>query len=170
MEPDWARVPPHVPTYPNPPDYFRQTAPGKYTAPEGKGSYQKWWGKWHCEHPEWREEHYRLDPRTPVMRQVEFQPGTTRPPYREKWDHPPWRQEYRREGVPETEATRARAMNRTHWAQAEKRLYQFSNAMTSTQYKKPATSVYGPMLRERVYGLNTQRNRHGFMPFEDFYN
>ena len=23
MEPDWARVPPHVPTYPNPPAYFR---------------------------------------------------------------------------------------------------------------------------------------------------
>ena len=23
MEPNWARVPPHVPTYPNPPAYFR---------------------------------------------------------------------------------------------------------------------------------------------------
>ena len=25
MEPNWARVPPHVPTYPNPPAYFRYT-------------------------------------------------------------------------------------------------------------------------------------------------
>lgn len=170
MEPNWARVPPHVPTYPNPPAYFRQTPANVYTAPaDNKGSYQKWWSKWHWDQPEWKEEHYRHDSRTPVMRKISFQPGTERPPYRESCGYPAWRQEYRCQGVPETEVTRARAINRTHWAKEEKRLYQFSNAMTSTQYKKPVTSAYGPLLREEVYGLKTQRNRHGFMPFQDYY-
>ena len=40
MEPNWARVPPHVPTYPNPPAYFRQTAANKYTYPPQRESYQ----------------------------------------------------------------------------------------------------------------------------------
>ena len=84
-------------------------------------------------------------------------------------DKPAWRQEFRHQGVPETEATRAFALNRTHSYVAKKNLYPFSNAMTSTQYKKPVTSVYGPLLREEVYGLRTQLNRHGFMPSKDFY-
>ena len=73
------------------------------------------------------------------------------------------------QGLPESETVRARGLNQTHWALQDKNLYQFSNAMTSTQYKKPVTSVYGPMIREEVYGLNTQHSRHGFMPFNDYY-
>ena len=103
------------------------------------------------------------------MRQVEFQPGTCRPAYKAAWEHPDWRQQYLRQGQPEAEAVRARAFNRTSWATKENNLYQFSNAMTSTQYKKPITSVWGPLLRQSVYGLNTQHNRHGFMPFDDYY-
>jgi len=169
MEPDWARVPPHVPTYPNPPAYFRQTPAENYTQPKGKAGYQKWWTKWHAEHPEWREEHYRADPRTPVMRWKEFQSGTMRPAYTASWEKPAWRQEYLRQGLPESETVRARGLNRTHWATNDKNVYQFSNAMTSTQYKKPVTSIYGPMLREEVYGVRTQRNRHGYMPSQDYY-
>ena len=40
MEPNWARVPPHVPTYPNPPAFFRQTAANKYTYPPQRENYQ----------------------------------------------------------------------------------------------------------------------------------
>ena len=58
---------------------------------------QKWWTKWHAEHPEWREEHYRADPRTPVMRWKEFQSGTMRPAYTASWEKPAWRQEYLRQ-------------------------------------------------------------------------
>ena len=134
-----------------------------------KPFHQKWADKWHVEHPGWKEEHYRIDPRTPVMRWKEFQPGTLRPAYTASWDRPAWRQEYNRQGAPETEATRARGINRIHFATNDKNLYQFSNNMTSTQYKKPVTGVYGPLLRERVYGVNTQHNRHGFMPAQDYY-
>ena len=130
---------------------------------------QKWADKWHVVQPEWRDEHYRNDLRTPVMRCIEFQPGTLRAPYTASWDRPAWRQEYRRQGLPETEATRARGFNRIHWTLKDRNLYQFSNNMTSTQYQKPVTSVYGPLLREQVYGLNSQHNRHGFMPAQDYY-
>jgi len=58
-----------------------------------------WWDKWHREYPEWREEHYRTDPRTPVMRWLEFQPGTTRPAYSASWNKPAWRQEVPQTGV-----------------------------------------------------------------------
>ena len=85
------------------------------------------------------------------------------------WNKPDWRQEYLRQGLPQTETVRARGINRTHWATKEKNLYQFSNNMTSTQYKKPVNGIYGPLLRERVYGVNSQHNRHGFMPAEDYY-
>jgi len=168
-EPDWARVPPHAPTYPNPPAYFRNTAAETFTAPCGKAAYSTWWSKWHHQHPEWHTEHYRTNSMTPVMRKIEFEAGTLKPAYTASWDHPDWRQQYLRQGVPESEAVRARAFNRTHWATKDKNLYQFSNAMTSTQYKKPVTSVWGPMLRESVYGLNTQHSRHGFMGFDDYY-
>ncbi|KAK2147638.1 hypothetical protein LSH36_543g00008 [Paralvinella palmiformis] len=169
MEPDWARVPPHVPTYPNPPAYFRQKQAEYYTAPDGQASYQRWWDKWHIEHPDWKDEHYRTDPRTPVMRWRDFQPGTNRPAHIASWNKPPWRQEYRKQGLPVTEATRARGLNRIHVAVNDHKLYQFSNNMTSTQYKKPVTSIYGPLMRENVFGVNTQRNKHGFMGFQDYY-
>ena len=73
------------------------------------------------------------------------------------------------QGLPVTEATRARGLNRIHVALNDDKLYQFSNNMTSTQYKKPVTSIYGSLLREQVYGVNTQRNKHGFMGFHDYY-
>ena len=121
------------------------------------------------EQPDWKEEHFRLDPIGPVMRKQGFQQGVTKPPYTASWDHPAWRQEYMRQGEPVTETKRAWAMNKTYWATKDKKLYPFSNAMTSTQYKKPVTSVYGPMLREKPYGLNYQHNKHGFMPCHDYY-
>lgn len=166
-DPDWARVPPHVHTYPNPPMYFRQTPAEKYTCPEGKAEYQKWWSKWHYEHPEWREEHYRIDSRFPVMRRTEFNIGVTRPPYRLSTEKP--HPEFLHQGTTISETKRALALNRTHWNGKDPYTYQFTNAMTSTQYKRPVTSVYGPMLREPVYGVRTMYNRHGFMPAQDFY-
>lgn len=72
-------------------------------------------------------------------------------------------------GTPESETARARGLNRAYWTTKDKNLYQFSNAMTSTQYRKPVPNLYGPMLRERVYGVNTQHNQHGFMNFTDMY-
>lgn len=102
------------------------------------------------------------------MRKIDHQSGI-KYPYRENPEKPPWRQEYHRQGMPETEAVRARAIYRTHFDTRDKKIYQWSNAMTSTQYKKPITSVYGPLLREKVYGVKTAYNRHGFMPALDYY-
>jgi len=151
--------------------YFRQTPAENYTKPTGNAAYQRWWEKWApTSPPEWKEEYNRsVDPRTPVLRKEHFQTGVTLPPYREKMEKPAWRQEFRRQGVPETEATRAFALNRTHSYTANKNLYPFSIAITLTQYKKPVTAVYGPLLREEVYGVKTQLNRHGFMPCKDYY-
>jgi hypothetical protein len=130
---------------------------------------QKWWSKWHFDHPEWRDEHYRIDSRFPVMRRTEFQTGVTRPAYYPSYEKPACRQDYMRQGSTVSEATRALALNRVHWKGKDPYTYQFTNQMTSTQYKRPVTSVYGPMLRDEVYGLRTQHNRHGFMPALDFY-
>lgn len=102
------------------------------------------------------------------MRKADHQSGL-KYPYRASPEKPLWRQEYLRNGVPETEAVRARAIYRTHFDTQDKNLYQWSNAMTSTQYKKPVPSVYGPVLRESVYGVKTAQNRHGFMPAMDYY-
>ena len=132
-------------------------------------SVQRWWDKWHREDPHWREDYYRIDPCTPVMRKIEHQHGTLKPSYLPSMEKPAWRQNYLRSGLPEAETTRMRGYNRTYWAEQAKDLYQFSNAMTSTQYRKPVPDVYGPMLRERVYGLNSQRNTHGFMTYSDYY-
>jgi len=120
--------------------------------------------------PEWREEHYRLDPKFPVMRRKEFWPGVERPAYHPWSDKSPVRPEFLRQGSTLSEATRAGALYRTHFnANDPLTTYQFTNAMTSTQNKRPVTSVYGPMLREPVYGLRASTNRHGFMPAHDFY-
>ncbi len=104
-----------------------------------------------------------------MLRWSDVQPGTNRPPYRASTDKPHWRREYRKQGEPEAEATRALGINRIHQARGDKNLYQFSNNMVSTQYQKPVPSIYGPLRRENVYGVNTQRNRHGFMPAQDYY-
>ena len=130
---------------------------------------QRWWDKWHWELPEWREEHYRIDSRFPVMRRKEFCPGVERPAYRPWSDKSPLRPEFLRRGSTVSEAKRALALNRTHFNPTDPLTYQFSNAMTTTQYRRPATSVYGPMLREPGYGLRTMTNRHGFISAQDFY-
>ena len=130
---------------------------------------QRFEDKWHVVQPDWREEHYRMDSRLPVMRFSEFTNNTLRPAFVASKDHPQWRQQYWRLGDTESEETRARGIHRVHWAQKNHNLYQFSNNMTGTQMKKPVTACYGPMLREKVYGVNTQHNRHGFMPATDYY-
>ncbi|KAK2191980.1 hypothetical protein NP493_41g02070 [Ridgeia piscesae] len=103
------------------------------------------------------------------MRKISFQSGTLRPTFVPSPEKPPWRQEYHRIETPVSQAVRARAFTRFNMIVQERNLYPFSNQMTSTQYKKPVTALYGPMLRDRVNGVNTQSNRHGFMPAQDFY-
>ena len=71
-----------------------------------------------------------------------------------------------RTGRPHSETTRARGIQRLGYR--DDKLYPHSNMMTST-YRRPIYSVYGPMLRRPVYGLTHQHNRHGNMPFEDYY-
>lgn len=71
------------------------------------------------------------------------------------------------QGKPPGETQRARGMNRLSIPRDEK-LYPFSNYMTST-YRRPVYSVFGPMQREQTYGVTHQHNRHGNMPFEDYY-
>ena len=73
------------------------------------------------------------------------------------------------QGVPATETVRARGLEKVHNAYNDEKVYQWSNAMTSTQYKKPVPGIYGPLKRQQVYGVDTQRNKHGFMPFTDYY-
>ena len=162
------------------------------------------------------------------MRNIEFKAGTTAPPFRPSWDHPPWRQEYSTQvsghiflkiklsyrclcihTFGQKKSPRIWSKNCTlnqhcrwtltpsnNWFKTFVHLpfrvfqqqklfalegwteyteptttivYQFSNAMTSTQYKKPVPGVCGPLKREQVYGVDTQHNRHGFMPFMDYY-
>lgn len=171
-EPDWARVPPHVPTYPNPPAFFRQKPAEYYTQqiPIDK-SYQRSWTKWQPDHPEYKahDEHFRLDPRAPMMRKREFETGVMKPAHQMATTKPDWRAEYHVQGVPITEATRARGINRLQKDLQDRNLYAFSNAMLSTQYKKPVPGIYSHLLREPVYGLKTSNNRHGFMPKTDYY-
>lgn len=76
---------------------------------------------------------------------------------------------WNRQGQPPTEAKRAFGMKRMGETYGAKNLYEFSNAMTSTQYKKPIPNIYGPLLRDEVYGVRHQHNYHGFMPFDDYY-
>jgi len=103
------------------------------------------------------------------MRRKEFCPGVERPAFHPWSDKSPVRPEYLRQGSTVSEAKRAVALYRTHFNGKDPLTYQFSNEMTSSQYKRPTTSVYGPMLREPVYGLRTMNNRHGFMPAHDYY-
>ena len=78
-------------------------------------------------------------------------------------------QDYLRQGLPGTETTRARGLHKIYTATGNELLYPHSNAMTSTQYQKPVPTIYGPMKRPNVYGVDTQHNRHGFMSFDDHY-
>ena len=132
---------------------------------------QKWWSKWHADYnADRKEEHYRApDPRAPMMKKIGHEFGTLLPARLAPRDKPLWRAEYLRQGIPESEMARARGLRHAQSITFDKNVYQFSNAMTSTQYRKPVANLYGPMLRERVYGVNTQHNRHGFMNFQDMY-
>ena len=120
--------------------------------------------------PEWREEHYRLDRQFPVMRRKEFYPGVERPAYHPWADKTPLRPEFLPRGDTVSETKRALALNRTHFNGRDDLTYQCTNAMTSMQYRRPVTGVYGPMMREPVHGLRAMTNRHGFMPANDYYN
>lgn len=105
------------------------------------------------------------------MRKNEFSLRVTKEPYKPPDD---FLKSYKPDnflmrGNPISETLRARALNRVHWNNRGIEAYQFANAMTSTQYQRPVTSVYGPMQRERVYGLNMQQNRHGFRHSLDIY-
>uniref|UniRef100_A0A0B7AFH7 Uncharacterized protein n=1 Tax=Arion vulgaris TaxID=1028688 RepID=A0A0B7AFH7_9EUPU len=81
-------------------------------------------------------------------------------------DWPVDNKKYLRSDVPNTQNHRARAMR--EMSIKDEKLYQFSNNMTST-YRRPVYSVHGPMQKDAVFGLSKQRNRHGHMPFADYY-
>lgn len=108
-----------------------------------------------------------MDRREPCSQDWQYNPGTSAEP---KWSREnkdwPVSSRFYTSGTPPAETMRARGVNRI--SQVEPNLYARSNYMTST-YRKPVYSIFGPLQREKVYGLTHQHNRHGFMPFEDYY-
>ncbi|XP_013401646.1 uncharacterized protein LOC106167402 [Lingula anatina] len=172
--PYWTNVPPNVPKYPMPPDMFRREVPEKYTRPLGRQSYQNWQDKWYDNgfplSRDVKEELRKVDPREPGQRPWMYQPGTCnlRRWSRSGADWPMSEKDYFFNGCTEGEATRARGMNRIWTTTHEPNLYPYSNFMTST-YRKPVYSIYGHLQRRPVYGVTHQHNRHGNMPFEDYY-
>ena len=131
--------------------------------------FQRWWRNWTMECPEWRDEHYRADRRAPVMRKLDFETGRNRPDEQVAWQPPPWRDTYMRMGSTQSETVRGRGMRELTRVRAERERYATCSGMTGTQYEKPVTSIYGPLLRQPVYGLNSERNRHGFLPATDYH-
>ncbi|XP_064612995.1 uncharacterized protein LOC135476795 [Liolophura sinensis] len=168
--PYWTNVPPNVPKYPSSQEMFKRYAPEKFTQREGRQSYQHWTDKWYdsglpvirrSELPRY------VDRREPCSQDWQYNPGTSAEP---KWSREnkdwPVSSRFYTSGTPPAETMRARGLNRI--SQVEPNLYARSNYMTST-YRKPVYSIFGPLQREKVYGLTHQHNRHGFMPFEDYY-
>lgn len=150
---------------------FRRQEPEKYTKPVGRDSYQHWTDKWYDWAPPIRREEELpkvADRQEPCSRPWQYRPGTSAIP---KWskENKDWPVDYKtfmRTGRPHSETTRARGIQRLGYR--DENLYPYSNMMTSN-YRRPVYSVYGPMLRSQVYGLAHQHNRHGNMPFEDYY-
>lgn len=171
MYPYWVNYPPTVPTYPASQTMFRRTVPEKFTQPKGRDSYQNWTDKWYDWAPPIRREEELpkiADRHEPCSRPWQYRPGTSAIP---KWtkegkDWPVDYDKFMRSGRPHSETTRARGIQRLGYR--DDKLYPFSNMMTSN-YRRPVYSVYGPMLRRPVYGLEHQHTRHGNMPFEDYY-
>ncbi|ESO97768.1 hypothetical protein LOTGIDRAFT_228336 [Lottia gigantea] len=172
--PYWVNVPPTVPKYPVPNEMFRRESPEKFTYKTGPDSWQNWTDKWSDYskigyHKRRLEElPKRLDAREPCSRRMMYNIGTSATPTwsREGKDWPVDDNKYMRNGRPATEVKRANAIYRL--SDRDEKLYPFSNYMTST-YRRPVYSVFGPLQKREVYGITHQHNRHGFMPFEDYY-
>ncbi|KAL3858213.1 hypothetical protein ACJMK2_012812 [Sinanodonta woodiana] len=169
--PYFQNYPPNVPKYPSSQEMFRFEKPEKYTAKVGRQSYQHWTDKWFDDgYPTLRREELPkvADRHEPCSQPWQYRLGTSAV---QKWDKDgkdwPVSKTYMRQGKPPTETMRARGINRLTLPREES-LYPFSNYMTST-YRRPVYSVYGPMQRDKVYGVTHQHNRHGYMSFEDYY-
>lgn len=172
--PYWTNYPPRVPNYPASQTMFRWQEPEHYTQPNkghGRDSYQNWTDKWFDKEPPVRREEELpkyADRMEPCQRPWMYRPGTSAIP---KWtkEGKDWPVDYEKflpSRLPPAESTRARGVQRLMYR--DHNLYPFSNMMTST-YRRPVYSIYGPLLRRPVYGLEHQHNRHGNMPFEDYY-
>ncbi|PVD32726.1 hypothetical protein C0Q70_08171 [Pomacea canaliculata] len=170
MYPYWVNYPPTVPQYPASQTMFRREVPEKFTKPKGRASYQNWTDKWYDWDPPIRREEELpkvADRREPCSRPWMYRPGTSAIPTwtKEGKDWPSNYDLFLRTGSTNAETKRARALQRLGYR--DQNLYAFSNNMTS--YRRPVFAALGPMLRPPVYGLNHQHNRHGNMPFEDYY-
>lgn len=169
--PYWVNYPPNVPKYPSSQEMFRFERPEKFTAKIGRESSQHWTDKWYDSgYPTLRREELPkiADRHEPCSQPWMYNVGTSAV---KTWDKQgkdwPINQKFVPRGKPPGETQRARGMNRLSIPRDEK-LYPFSNNMTST-YRRPVYSVFGPMQREPTYGVTHQHNRHGNMPFEDYY-
>ncbi|XP_041348135.1 uncharacterized protein LOC121367817 [Gigantopelta aegis] len=169
--PYWVNYPPTVPKYPSSQEMFRGTEPEKFTIKKGRDSHQHWTDKWYDSgDPIRREEELpkRVHLQEPCQRRWQYNPGTSAV---SKWtrvgkDWPVDHSKYWTSGQPPAEVQRARGLYRL--STRDEKLYPFSNYMTS-QYRRPVYSIFGPIQKKETYGLTHQHNRHGFMPFEDFY-
>ncbi|KAL5016550.1 hypothetical protein ScPMuIL_006139 [Solemya velum] len=163
---------PNVPKYPSSQEMFRREVPDKYTSKVSRESYQHWTDKWYdFGYPvNRREELPKLaDRREPCSQHWMYNPGTSAV---DKWsaankDWPYSTEKFMWRGNPVNEAVRARGINRTTLSK-DPNFPPFTSHMTTT-YRKPVYSVFGPLQRDKVYGVTHQHNRHGHMPFEDYY-
>jgi len=166
-------MPPTVPRYPASQDMFRREEGDKFTRRTGPAGHQNWTDKWY----DWgrvvrRQEELPLmaDRHEPLSRPWQYgvhcgrisEPKWTR----QDKDWPINERKYLRSGIPNTENHRSRAIREQSFR--DEKLYPFSSFMTST-YRRPVYSVGGPMQKEPVFGLTRTRQRHGTMPFEDYY-
>jgi len=169
--PYWVNNPPTVPKYPSSQEMFRFDRVDKFTAKSGRASSQNWTDKCY----DWgiptlrREELPKVaDRHEPCSQPWQYNLGTSAV---KAWDRQgkdwPIHPKYSQQGTPPTETLRARGMNRLSIPRSQN-LYPFTNYMTST-YRRPVYSVMGPMQREPTYGVTHQHNKHGHMPFEDYY-
>jgi len=173
MAPYCVNMPPTVPRYPAANDMFKREEPDKYTRRSGRDGHQNWTDRWY----DWgapirRTEELPLtaDRHEPLSRPWQYGKAGGLGPApkwtREGKDWPINQNKYLRSGIPNTENHRARSMREQSFV--DEKLYPFSSNMT-TSWRRPVYSVYGPMQKDPVFGLTTQRNRHGHMPFQDYY-
>ncbi|KAJ8312258.1 hypothetical protein KUTeg_009631 [Tegillarca granosa] len=169
--PYWTNYGPTTPKYPSSQEMFRRESPDKYTLVRERVSHQHWTDKWYDSgYPTLRREELPklTDRQEPCNQPWQYNVGTSAVP---KWtkDQKDWpiHPKYLVQGKPATETTRARGINRLTIPR-EENLYPFSNFMTS-QYRRPVYSIYGHLQKDPVYGVTHQHNRHGNMPFEDYY-
>ncbi|CAG5136277.1 unnamed protein product [Candidula unifasciata] len=172
MYPYWVNMPPTVPQYPAPQNMFRREEPDKYTRRTGLTGHQNWTDKWyHWENSRRRDElpgitDSRHRPYRPWQFEMRMGLGKTPKWTREGKDWPVDDNKFLRAGLPNTENHVARAKRELSFK--DDNLYPFSNYMTSS-YRQPVFSVHGPTQKDPVFGLTMQKNRHGHMPFVDYY-